>query len=438
MRILHYFLGFHRQGGLNRYAADLAVAQAEAGDEVSMLYPSGSLLPQRFARIHRKRRHCGVRCFSLTGGRIVPLLEGIRDPQMILDPPRILSMRSITKFWEAIRPDVLHIHTWMGFPEEILPVAKANGTKIVYTTHDYFGLCPTVNRLKEDGSICRYGSDQACSMCNRHAPGERYLELRNADTLIRLKSLLLPLKKLLHRNDGAAVKEDAENAVECKPYGVLREHYRDLFRQCDKLHFNSPVTRAVFEAALPGIKGEVLAITHGGIADRRPAAADVHDPVRLAFFGPAKPYKGLPMLLAVLQKLPTEGLRQWRLDIYGCDGENYGSVFYHGFFTGAEEWTILENTDLLIVPSICDETFGFVVEEALCAGVPVLCSDKVGAKMLVDGEWVFSGEKGLEKKMKDLLMNPAILWQEKRKQREEKRFSTIAEHVLAINDFYHV
>ena len=30
MKILHYYLGPHRQGGLNRYATDLALAQLEA------------------------------------------------------------------------------------------------------------------------------------------------------------------------------------------------------------------------------------------------------------------------------------------------------------------------------------------------------------------------------------------------------------------------
>lgn len=434
MRILHYFLGFHRQGGLNRYAADLAIAQAEAGDEVSVLYPSGSLLPQKRARIHRKRPVRGVRCFSLTGGRIVPLLEGIGDPQLILDPPRILSMRAITEFWETIRPDVLHIHTWMGFPEEILPVAEASGTRIVYTTHDYFGLCPTVNRLKEDGSVCQGGSDRECSMCNRRAPGERYLELRNAETLIRLKAFLQPLLKLVQRNMAAAPKECAEEPVERKPFDILREHYRELFRRCGKLHFNSPVSQAVFEAALPGIRGELLAITHRGIADRRPAAAVVHDPVHLAFFGSAKPYKGLPMLLKTLDDLA--GHARWHLDVYGCNGTDCTSVAYHGSFQGAEEWAILEDTDLLIVPSICDETFGFVVEEALCAGVPVLCSDRVGAKMLLGREWIFSGAGELSQKLQTLLDDPSLLLREKQRLLKEKCFIAMKEHLAAMKNLY--
>ncbi len=436
MRILHYFLGFHRQGGLNRYAADLAMAQAKAGDEVFALYPNGSLFPQKRAKIHETGTHGGVRCFSLTGGRCVPVLEGIREPQMILDPAKELSGDEIERFLQCVRPEVFHIHTWMGFPEELLPIAKAHGTKIIYTTHDYFGLCPMVNRLKEDGTVCQGASDEACSFCNRRAPSERYLELRNAETLIRLKSLLLLPKKFLHRRHEPVYTEAAPDRVSVKSFEKLREHYLALFQKCDKLHFNSPVTQAIFSDALPGSSGEVLAITHGGIADYRPEKVVVHEPLRLVFIGPAKPYKGLPMLLEVLRQLHSEGLVRWHLDVHGCEGVNSDSVTYHGSFQGDQEWAILRDADLLLVPSLWDETFGFVVAEALCAGVPVLCSDKVGAKILVDEQWIFAGKEGLLMKLRDVLSDTAAVLLEKQKLCKQKHFVSMGEHLSAMREFY--
>ena len=41
---------------------------------------------------------------------------------------------------------------------------------------------------------------------------------------------------------------------------------------------------------------------------------------------------------------------------------------------------VFAETDLLVVPSICPETFGYVVLEALSCGVPVLLSGNVGAR----------------------------------------------------------
>ena len=41
---------------------------------------------------------------------------------------------------------------------------------------------------------------------------------------------------------------------------------------------------------------------------------------------------------------------------------------------------IFANTDVLVAPSVWYETFGFTVLEALSYGVPVIVSDRVGAK----------------------------------------------------------
>ncbi len=53
---------------------------------------------------------------------------------------------------------------------------------------------------------------------------------------------------------------------------------------------------------------------------------------------------------------------------------------------------IFENTDVLIVPSIWNETFGFITLEALSYGVPVLVTNKVGDKDLVCHEEFTKGE----------------------------------------------
>lgn len=44
---------------------------------------------------------------------------------------------------------------------------------------------------------------------------------------------------------------------------------------------------------------------------------------------------------------------------------------------------IMDESDILVAPSVCYETFGFTVLEALSYGVPVVVSDSVGARDLV-------------------------------------------------------
>lgn len=44
---------------------------------------------------------------------------------------------------------------------------------------------------------------------------------------------------------------------------------------------------------------------------------------------------------------------------------------------------IMDKTDVLIVPSVWKETFGYTVIEALSFGVPVIVSENVGAKDII-------------------------------------------------------
>ena len=85
----------------------------------------------------------------------------------------------------------------------------------------------------------------------------------------------------------------------------------------------------------------------------------------------------------------------WRI----CHQKSGDEYKYVGFFTQDEEDNVWANTDLLVVPSRWPETFGFIVLEALCRGVPVLCSDLVGSQDLlkeIDASLVFHYDDAVE------------------------------------------
>ncbi|MCQ2379552.1 MAG: glycosyltransferase [Victivallaceae bacterium] len=418
---------------MNRYAMDLALAQFAAGNDVFVLYPDGGWRVPRRARIRTSGEFGGIRCFSLVGGPAVPLLEGVASPSMLLDCPRRLSNENIRAFWREVAPDVVHVHTWMGFPNELFDFIETSEAKMIYTTHDYFGLCPRVNRLRPDGSVCEGCNDADCSRCNRHAPDERRLALRNWGLLIGMRKFLLPLKRLLVRRRQL---DGEDRPFEVKPFGLLRQHYIDWMRRCDVVHFNSPVTERIFTGAVSGLRGVMLPIAHGGIIDRRDGEVTVSTPLRLLFLGAATPYKGLPMLLDVLRCLEDKGLENWCLDVYGDVGENRKRVVFYGAYDLNALWDVLKQHDVLVVPSIWDETFGFVVAEALCCGVPVLCSDRAGAKILLPPEWVFSGKDDLKDKLDDILSHPDALLQRKKFLREKCLFTSMAEHVGEVDKLY--
>lgn len=412
MRILHYFLGPNRQGGLNRYVRDLAAAQVGLGHQVMLLYPCGGLFPPASPSIQCAGRYRGATCYRLVGGLPVPLLEGIRDPAMMVGSRRRLTAGKCREFVDETRPDVLHVHTWMGFPRELLEVMRARGVRVVFTTHDYFGLCPKVNLIDDAGQPCTDCSNARCSGCNAAAPGERFLSLRNSAALMRLKGVLTPLLRLRQacrrrREEPAGLRE-----VKVLDYASLREYYLGMLRQCDCIHCNSRVAERVYASFLPGGNFRVLPITHGGICwrplERRD---DGSGALCLGFSGSEAAFKGLPMLLEVLAGLES---LPWHLEVWGPERrETCGRIRYCGRYRRVEQ--AFGHLDLLIVPSVWNETFGFVVAEALGLGVPVLCSDTVGAQCLVEDSMVFHGREGLTRRLKELLEHPEVLREVRRR-----------------------
>jgi glycosyltransferase involved in cell wall biosynthesis len=109
--------------------------------------------------------------------------------------------------------------------------------------------------------------------------------------------------------------------------------------------------------------------------------------LRMVFIGSLIARKGLPTLINAVQKALSKGV-SLQLDVYGpgdISTYDFGatSIRYMGCipFGGAQQ--VLKAYNLLVLPSYYDG-WGVVVNEALCAGVPVLCSDQVGARALVE------------------------------------------------------
>jgi len=85
-------------------------------------------------------------------------------------------------------------------------------------------------------------------------------------------------------------------------------------------------------------------------------------------------------------------INEWHLNVYGRNvnikaGKFMGKVKIKGTYDYGELEDIFKNTDVLIVPSIWYETFGYIALEAFSYGVPVILTDLVGFKdMIAPGE----------------------------------------------------
>lgn len=153
-----------------------------------------------------------------------------------------------------------------------------------------------------------------------------------------------------------------------------------------------------------------------------PCHTAFHNPLRLIYIGKFIRRKGVDVLLRALSMVDS---RTWTLTIVGDGSEasemqrlarNVGiaeRIDWRGVLPSDNVSGILRDHDLCIVPSRF-EGWGVVTNEAICAGVPVICSDQVTSRELVEssgaGAIFASGDaKSLARTLEDYLNSPSTI-----------------------------
>lgn len=404
MKILHYALGFppYRTGGLTKYCTDLMLTQKEQGHQVALMWPGQIGFVNKTLKIRKGKSWNDVQSFEVVNPLPVALDEGIVDIDAYT---KSVDAKPYEKFLKNFNPDVIHIHTLMGLHREFIDVAKKLGIRTVFTSHDYYGLCPKVT-LFHDGKTCDDDHDCAdCVACNQTALSMKKITLMQSPLYRVLKNTAIVKKmRQKHRQEFFEQEEPVDKRLSCdvvaraQEYKKLRNYYVEMLQSIDKIHFNSTVTEKIYRRYFEPKSSQVISITHRDIKDHRKIKDFDHENLRLTYLGPAKPFKGFQFLLQVLDELWEQGVQNFELHIYAATGEQRPYITHRqdGYpYSQLEE--IFDNTDLLVVPSLWYETFGFTVLEALSYGVPVLVSENVGAKDVLDNGkygWALSNDLG--------------------------------------------
>lgn len=385
MRILHYALGFppYRTGGLTRYVVDLAEEQQRHGDTVAMLWPGATKLRGNRPIVRERRRYHLIRSYELCNPLPVVLDKQVSDPEAFIQPA---NRQDYVEFLQAAKPDIIHIHTLQGLHKEFIDAASELGIPTVFTTHDFFGLYP-MNAIYPMDHIL---NDYESSVINRDAPSVRHIRIMQSGFVRFVKGSSLMRRcvssvlSLHHVSDKG--KDNKENAsihdIEVKPYHKFREYETSLINQLDCILYNSSVSKGAYERFCQPKSSKVLFVTHSSLPSRQWIRKKKTGSYNIAFLGGDRPYKGLDFLLKAFRTLGNDKNR-YVLNVFGLKGTNTDNVMYRPKFIDFEK--TMNDMDAVVVPSVTFESFGFVVLESLLYGVPVLVSDVVGAKDLLEG-----------------------------------------------------
>jgi len=334
------------QAGTEIYTAQLATELNRQGVTVDVAIPAN---PQ-VAKLEAERRLPNY-------VRPVRLVPGGRWG----NKPRYLTGR-VPLWREKLReriartkPDVIHIHHAIGFGLSLLEEVASHDIPVVLTLSDYWLLCPGIVRHCQ-GHIER---------CARECCDDVRL-VRSSQTLAH--AYLLARRRRVRRF---------------------------VNRVRPMLAAISESTRIVFEEA--GFKSDRLFTHTWGIDIESlrgpfPSATASGKRPRVAYIGSVRPHKGCHILAAAFRRVADraslhfygggdEGyIRQLREQCNGLDAQFYGR------FDHAEVGRILHQSDLVVVPSVWEETYCLVAQEAMAARKPVIASNVGGmADRIVHG-----------------------------------------------------
>ena len=386
MKILHYALGFppYRSGGLTKFCMDLMLQQAKEGHEVAMLWPGRMKLTNKKVKIIERecviKQRISVRSLEIINPLPVPFDEGINDIEPFTVNPKALAYEEML---DRFQPDIIHVHTLMGIHKSFFEIAKKKKIRMVFTTHDFFPICPKVTMFR-DGNICNSICDcRECGECNETALDLKKIWILQSLLYRKLKdSAIVKKMRKQHRDEylgGTEKKKCVCQREKKEEYKKLRNYYYSILKLVDIIHYNSSVTKKAYESIFDFKDSCIISITHADIRDNRQKKIFNKKQLRIRYLGPQSEAKGFSLLKKALDEL-WEKNKDFCLDIHfePVNREEYMKV--HARYSYSDLENIFAETDVLVAPSVWYETFGYTVLEALSYGVPVVISGTVGAK----------------------------------------------------------
>ena len=268
------------------------------------------------------------------------------------------------------RPDIVHIGHSMRVAE-LVRAAKSLRIPYVLTLTDFFLICPKVNLMNSKGELCGgpRGGRNCREMCSELPGGMIRRRLKVG------KEILLGAKRVVapSRFVGGVFRGEYDNIdVQTIHHGL----------SCKTIGRNTKIYN----------KGSLITACYAG-------SLNVH--------------KGVHVLVEAFRNTRSENLR---LRIYGSghDQEYIGMlkrmaegdkrIQFSGVFSEEESAGVYRDSDLVIVPSVCYETYSLVLHEALACNVPVIASNAGAlAERITHGEDGFLFQLGDSNQLSSIL-----------------------------------
>ncbi len=322
-------------GGTERFVQALARGLRAAGDDVVVV--TGSERPHDGRDIVRED-DSGIPVLRL------PLVEG-ESYGLNVPRPRVLDLIRSIVIGEAI--DVVHVHHWSHLSDGQVRMVRDLDRGSVVTLHDVWTTCPRFFRAPPDGIMCPPDTDrEPCIACVN-------LDLQESEDWVRERM----------------ERRDADLGAE--------------LRLAHAVFAPSASCQAAFATHLAGDYTDSIAVQPHGLLvhEQPPERGPLGLLLRVGSFGNLNREKGVLDLVAAMAGVRAE------LHLFGGVRDDFDQTVatrateldvdltWHGAYDWEASHPALR-LDLAVFPSLCDESYGLVVDEALHFGTPVVVSDR--------------------------------------------------------------
>lgn len=315
------------------------------------------------------------------------------------------------------KPDLVHAH---GLKEAAARAARRAGVPCVVTIHHGGLVCPQGALLDWEERVChRPVEQQVCTRCCLRGRWWGDVPLGVGRWLRRLPNIPFVTPAMTTPLAVARKQEEIANLV------------------CDVTMFVAPSVAAQEALLRNGIPRERIAVVPHGIKPLAPAPSPQQ--IRFAYVGRISREKGLHVLVEAFCRFRGDAELHVIGEAHSKWDKRYlrqialpSRVVLHGHLTGNALLSAWAACTVTVLPSICMEVFGLVVQESFSLGRPVIVTDCGGpAEQVrdgVDGFIVPSNDApALAAAMQRFADNP-------RQQVPPPR--TMAEHVRALEKIY--
>jgi glycosyltransferase involved in cell wall biosynthesis len=194
---------------------------------------------------------------------------------------------------------------------------------------------------------------------------------------------------------------------------------REVLHQASGIAAPSRFLASIFKQEFPALN--IRVIPHGMDSNYlKPNLKfyDAQSQITFGYCGGLSPHKGVHILLQAFRNIDAADAR---LKLYGAPFQekdyfdllrqiagNDGRISFCGTYKAEAIGDVLADIDVMVAPSLCYESYGLAMHEALACNVPVIASNIGGAAEViqdsVNGFTFYPGDvKDLESKMKHIL-----------------------------------